>query len=90
MAMAANPEHDSREPADDYSKHPEAALLSLLVPGAGQLYLGRVASGLVSFVGLAVLWLWTLSEGIFPGLVVALHAWCVLDAYNHKDRPTES
>lgn len=52
-----------------------AAVLSLLIPGAGQMYKGQV--------GLGFLWLFLVPVGylmlILPGLV--LHIFCVVDAH---------
>jgi TM2 domain-containing membrane protein YozV len=52
-----------------------AAVLSLLVPGAGQIYKGRTAIGLLWLVLTAAGYLTVLMPGIF------LHFLCVFQAY---------
>lgn len=51
-----------------------AALLSFLIPGAGQMYKGQVANGLVWFV-FVVIGYFAL---IVPGLI--LHLFCIIGA----------
>lgn len=51
-----------------------AALLSFLIPGAGQIYKGRVLEGLVWFVAVTIGYFLLL----FPGLF--LHFICILTA----------
>jgi TM2 domain-containing membrane protein YozV len=52
-----------------------AAVLSLVIPGAGQMYKGQVGSG--------ILWLISVAVGyafVIPGLV--LHLFCIASAYS--------
>jgi TM2 domain-containing membrane protein YozV len=59
-----------------------AAVLSLLIPGTGQMYKGRVGAGLCWLIGVAV--------GYFPFIVpgVILHIACVYNAYSYD--PTKA
>jgi TM2 domain-containing membrane protein YozV len=51
-----------------------AALLSFLIPGAGQMYKGQVANGLVWFVFVVIGY----CALIVPGLI--LHLFCIIGA----------
>lgn len=51
-----------------------AGLLSFVIPGAGQMYCGRVGVGIAWFVGVVIGYIML----VFPGL--ALHLWCILSA----------
>jgi len=55
-----------------------AVLLSLLICGAGQLYNGEVAKGILMFIGCAVLWTVTL------GWIISI--WSMIDAYGTAKR----
>ncbi len=64
-------------PSTSHSAEPHlglAAVLSLLIPGAGQMYKGQVAQGILWLIGTVVAYCFI----IFPGLVV--HLICILDA----------
>lgn len=52
-----------------------AAVLSVVVPGLGQVYSGRLLSGALWFVGTCVAY----SAVLVPGFLV--HAFCVWSAY---------
>lgn len=53
-----------------------AALLSFVIPGAGQMYAGRVGAGLGWFIGTIIGYVLF----IVPGIVI--HLACVFTAYN--------
>lgn len=54
-----------------------AAVFSFILPGAGQMYAGRIGAGLVWFVGVIIGYVFL----ILPGIV--LHIACIYSA--HKD-----
>ena len=51
-----------------------AAVLSLLIPGAGQMYRGKVGSGFLWLAAVFVLWF-----ALWP-LAVVVHLYCIYDA----------
>lgn len=51
-----------------------AAVLSLVIPGAGQMYKGQVANGLVWFIATIAGYV------IFPFLGLAMHVFCIIGA----------
>lgn len=57
-----------------------AAVLSLFIPGAGQIYRGKLGPGLLWLIGTAIGY--TLL--VLPGLV--LHIICIIDAYKGDPR----
>ncbi len=57
-----------------------AAVLSVLVPGLGQVYAGRMLAGAVWFVATAVAY----SAVLLPGFLV--HAFCIWSAYRSCER----
>lgn len=63
-----------------------AAVLSLVVPGVGQIYNGHLVKGLLLvFLALPIAWL---SLGILIGfvLVPVLYIWATIDAYRTAER----
>jgi TM2 domain-containing membrane protein YozV len=75
VALALRRSHEARPAL--------AALLSLLIPGAGQLYAGRPGAALVWFFSVMVGYLL-----IIPGLV--LHAFCIVSAASSAHRLNDS
>ena len=57
-----------------------AAILSLIIPGLGQIIQGRVGLGILMFLLAAVLWV------VLLGWLV--HLWSVLDALFYKTKVT--
>jgi hypothetical protein len=57
-----------------------AAVLSVLVPGLGQVYAGRLLAGALWFVGTALAY----SAVLLPGFLV--HAFCIWSAYRSCER----
>jgi len=65
-----------REPTTYRAPSPGiAAVLSVVVPGLGQLYAGRLPAAALWFIGTAVAY----SAVLLPGFLV--HAFCVWSAY---------
>jgi TM2 domain-containing membrane protein YozV len=63
-----------------------AGLLSLLIPGVGQIYNGRILVGIIWLVLTGVSWIG--SAGLFGWVVHLISAWC---AYSYaKDNPVRS
>ena len=63
-----------------------AGLLSLLIPGVGQIYNGRILIGILWLVLTGVSWIGTI--GFFGWIVHLFAAWC---AYSYaKDNPIRS
>ena len=56
--------------------HLLALLLSIIIPGLGQLYLGRVASGLFLFIFTAVFYVVFFPIGLFFHICAVLGACC--------------
>lgn len=52
-----------------------AAVLSVVIPGLGQLYAGRLVAGAAWFLGTAICY----SAVLLPGFLV--HAFCIWSAY---------
>lgn len=59
-------------------KHPVPALLSLLLPGLGQITKGEVMKGFMTFAFTMVGYLACIVPGVF------VHFWSIFDAYNHN------
>ena len=60
-----------------------AGILSLLIPGLGQIYNGRVLIGIIWMVVFGVSWIG--SVGLFGWIIHIISAWC---AYSYaKDHP---
>jgi len=60
-----------------------AGFLSLLVPGVGQIYNGRILVGIIWLILTGVSWIGT--AGLFGWVVHIISAWC---AYSYaKDNP---
>jgi TM2 domain-containing membrane protein YozV len=63
-----------------------AGILSLLIPGLGQIYNGRWVSGLIWLVLTGATWIG--SVGLFGWVVHLIAAWC---AYSYaKDHPVRT
>jgi hypothetical protein len=63
-----------------------AGILSLLIPGLGQIYNGRVLIGIIWMIVFGVSWIG--SVGIFGWIVHIVSAWC---AYSYaKDHPVRA
>jgi TM2 domain-containing membrane protein YozV len=63
-----------------------AGLLSLLVPGVGQIYNGRIVIGIIWLILTGVSWIGTV--GFFGWVVHIIAAWC---AYSYaKEHPLRS
>lgn len=56
-----------------------AALISLLIPGAGQMYNDKIIQGMVWLVATVAGYAFM----VIPGLVI--HAFCIFDAYGNKE-----
>lgn len=59
-----------------------AAVLSLVIPGAGQMYKGQVSAGIWWLIGVAAGY----SAFIVPGVI--LHIACIYNAYSHDPTRT--
>jgi TM2 domain-containing membrane protein YozV len=60
-----------------------AGVLSLLIPGLGQIYNGRILVGVIWMLVFGISWIG--SVGLFGLIVHAISAWC---AYSYaKDHP---
>jgi len=57
-----------------------AAVLSLFIPGAGQMYKGQIGLGLAWLIGAAIGYMALLA----PGVIV--HVACIFNAYNGDPR----
>ena len=63
-----------------------AGILSLLIPGLGQIYNGRVIIGVIWMLVFGVSWIG--SVGMFGWIIHIISAWC---AYSYaKDHPVRS
>jgi TM2 domain-containing membrane protein YozV len=63
-----------------------AGILSLLIPGLGQIYNGRIVIGLIWLVLTGATWIG--SVGLFGWVVHLIAAWC---AYSYaKDHPVRT
>lgn len=63
-----------------------AGLLSLLVPGVGQIYNGRIIIGIIWLILTGISWIGTV--GFFGWVVHIIAAWC---AYSYaKEHPLRS
>ena len=57
-----------------------AAFISFLLPGAGQIYGGKIGRGIVWFLaGVLGYWLW-----VVPGIII--HICCIVNAYKTVQR----
>lgn len=66
------------EPAPGQWRPGIAALLSLVAPGAGQLYSGKTLPGLMWLPAVVCCYV------VFPALGAAAHGVCIYDATEHK------
>lgn len=83
-----SPTHESGYSDEPYRPRKEAgiaALLSLLIPGAGQIYVGDVGIGIAMLIGIMVLW--GIGAVFLPLLIVAfgLSIWSIFDAYKRAE-----
>jgi hypothetical protein len=69
-------EYETRVPVRHRPPHPGlAAVLSVVIPGLGQVYSGRILAGALWFLGTGLAY----SAVLLPGFIV--HAICVWSAY---------
>jgi TM2 domain-containing membrane protein YozV len=90
----APPQFDATDPRYPVSYRPQkdpavAALLSFVLPGAGQVYLDQVGKGIVIaiaalFMLLVVMFFWWLILPLVLGIL--FWVWAVFDAYNYAQR----
>jgi TM2 domain-containing membrane protein YozV len=59
-----------------------AAVLSFVIPGAGQMYRGHVGKGLCWLIGVVIAYM------IFPLAGVIAHIWCIVNAVSRTATPT--
>jgi TM2 domain-containing membrane protein YozV len=68
----------------NYRNPSTAAILSLIIPGLGQLYNGKILRGIIwFFVGVANGAVWVMSLGTLGWIIHALSAW---GAYNYAKK----